>query len=305
MTKNHEPAPLKNIDETFQSASEKKRRNFRQEFFTAAIGASVLITAACGDSEVGATSAPKPGTTTEASIDPTSPEPIQTIEASPDPIETEVPEHTMSATVDYELFDDWDDLEIEEKRERCHTLFDQNGLKRLKDMYYDTADMEPQEIIDYWQARYDIAWDVNLDVSDGRNQQVGSNILECITSNRGGEDDAFFRFSNGMQGAGQNLANGRAVSPNIRGYDLGHITRHSGGVWTNGEGWNPFVIERYASDDFGSDHIQYVFEEARYLDDWYLAEIHVGDGGDIKWGVSQKPVVVDETRANAPYDLGR
>lgn len=291
---------LSKTDAEFKEDSSSRAKKLLRKGIVGGVGLAVAAgaVAGCGpNDEVSASPSP-----TETSQPYETPSPT---ESTPDTTETEAPEYTMSATVNYELFEGWDALELDEKRERCNTLFADNGLELLQEGQASAMAANPQQILDHWQARYDIAWDINLDLHDERNQEVGNNILECITSPRGGSSDAFHTLSQRMSGAGDYFEDGVDISPNPRGYDLGPVSRYSGGVWTDSQGQDLFVVEQYVSDKFGDAYMQRVFEEPKTADDWYLAEVHIGDGGDIKWGVTQPPVVIDENRADAPYDLGR
>lgn len=214
-----------------------------------AAGALVLGLSACGPGEenVGAMSEPSPQSTevvieTPESTEPT-PDPIETPEAST----PTTPEYAMTSVVNYDLFTDFESLDMIEKTKRCDQFFIDNGVLESMEGLGELG--SAQDIVDEFEAKLNAIWDVNADTSNPENQKVAASLLECITASKSGVEEQHNARSFYTSELEYVLENGDTRPP----YDFGEVTKQAQGAWSTQEGMY-FVIETNAT-DFAGDSV--------------------------------------------------
>ncbi len=267
-----------------------------------AIGAlgSVALTGCANN--VGAE--PSPTTTSTHSEAPTTPP----VESTPTPSETETAPSDI--VVDYASFANWSDKPegltpaqshlTEGSREyTCDAFFTANGITSWEDNKPE-AGWKGEQIISYIQPRLELAWQLNLDKSNEENGAVAKNILECLTSRTDSTDpsDAYYQLSNIFDSG--RFGSFEVPSPAL---DINNITRESNSGWYNGS-FNAFVTEYESTNGIGDTVYPVITHEASQYGDYRLSSIDnlTGASNVVVWG-KQPPVVIDPSRADAPYNI--
>lgn len=223
-------------------------------------------------------------------------------QSTPEPVGAGVP---SNLTVNYEDFTNWQDKgptgvdNLEYRREgtklyACEQFFTANGLPGLEEAN-PNRDWRGEEYMNFYVPRVQMAWDLNLDTTDERNDEVALNILECLTTPSGaGYNDAYNYLSNTFQTYRGSSIEGTAP------FTMDHITREGANTWFNTDiGNSAFVVEYQTQDGLGDTIYPQVTFALTKAGDVRAATIHNQDE-TIVWG-SAAPNVIDSSRADAPY----
>lgn len=283
--------------------SNKESLTLKEKLYhLAAVGALGSIALTGCASNVGAE--PSPTSTSTQSETPTAPP----VENTPTPSETETAPSDI--VVDYASFANWDSITTganpvyEHQREGskeyiCDNFFASNGLVNPE---FENAEQSwtGEQIIDYIQPRIELAWQLNLDTSDDQNGVVAKNVLECLTSRTDSieSSDAYYQLSNVFDSYRGNSMQGDSPALN-----MDQITRESVGTWNNGS-FNAFVVEHEDVSPIGDTIYPVITFEWSQSNDFRLSSINNYVGGDdvVVWG-TRPPVVIDPSRADAPYNI--
>lgn len=262
-----------------------------------------------------------------------SPSETSTTIETPDAVETEAPtpEKTAPTTpeaepsgiiVNYDSFANWDQKEENfnpvftldnpnTKEYACEQLFVENGLEPIERGELAALNLEGAGITAYMQPRIDMAFNLYKDKTNPDNQDVALKLVECLTVDRLETEGAqTFNARTRIEGAFKtwsDLSNPpENGSPFING-TVNHITRQSAGTWLNqAGGYDEYSVEYNSTDILGDTAFPIIRYEWSDVNAWKMLGIYNTISSQdevIMWGKDDAPIVLDESRANAPYDL--
>lgn len=298
-----------------KSVAEKLRNKVIAASITTGVGIAALT--GCAPN---AEAKPSP---TETSVVTETPTVKETVEPTATPTETKNESEPSGIIVNYDAFTNWDEKkpstvpiytydDVNSKEYACEQLYVANGIAPIERKEATAITFTGEQITAYIEPRLDLAVKLYRDTSNPQNKEIALNLVECITSNRLPTDDThtnnaryileqtLWAFSDAKE---SELPSSALVTG-----DIEHITRQSDGTWLNVSGnFDEYAVEYKSSDILGKEAYPIVRYEWADSNDWKVLGIYNSFSNDsdvITWG-PHPPQVLDESRANAPYDLSR
>ena len=228
---------------------------------------------------------------TSAPTNPTE-NPTQTTTPSP-----ETPFTRTEWIIDRSQFDAWDSMDRTSKRIACNNFFADNPADTDVVAAIENTGIE---IAQYYDATLDVIYNLHKDKSNETNLTIAEKLAECVTTVHGTDEGSYrtelLRLLDEISNSNLGLKQQR----------VDNVTRYSDGLQIatdhNGITYNYKAVEYNIVDEY--DIIPDTIRQSMFewtADGKWQKIVEFSSGVEVKYGKDKPPIVLDPTRADAPW----